>query len=216
MPRVTITPPGKNSQPYRFSLDRQAVALGRGSENDVVIDCTSVSVNHAVMERMPGGFQIRDLGSTNGTKLSGVPRETIPLLDGRKVYLGDVEFHFTLTEEEQEALAEEDNAPPAVIREESFEEMPKKHQLVSDQDREALRKDMGAFNKPMPTALFLLLALVALYLGLSIRYAGDHPGRSFLHDLTKGTPPAATTAPADEEGREAADAAAPAPEETSE
>ena len=71
MPRVTITVPEKNSQPYRFALDRKSVTLGRGSENDIVVDCASISVHHAVMERIEGGYQLRDLGSTNGTKLEG-------------------------------------------------------------------------------------------------------------------------------------------------
>ena len=63
MPRVTITVPDRNPQPYRFQLDRQAVNMGRGSDNDIVIEDGSVSVRHAVMERIEGGYQLRDLGT---------------------------------------------------------------------------------------------------------------------------------------------------------
>ncbi len=215
MPRVIITPPGKNSQPYRFSLDRQAVTLGRGSENDVVIDCASVSVNHAVMERVPGGFQIRDLGSTNGTKLSGVPRETSPLIDGRKVFLGDVEFHFTLTEDEQAALSEEDDSPSAVVLDDSekSDDHPKMRAFVTEAEKESLRESLHALQRPMPVAVFALLALLALYLGLSIRYNSDHPGRSLVHDLSRGAAPTEAPADAEEEGQEAVETAAPAPAE---
>lgn len=198
MPRVTITPPGKTSQPYRFTLDRQAVTMGRGSENDMVIDCSSVSVNHAVMERVPGGFQLRDLGSTNGTKLSGVSREVTPLIDERKVMLGDVEFHFSLTEEEQTSLAAEDEAPPAVIREKAEE--PREPRI-----RQSVATSSPSSSK-MPTALFLLMALVALYLGFSIRYSSENPGRSFLKDLKAGE------IQAKEKEQEAAVEALPAPE----
>ena len=52
MPRVTITVPDKKPQPYRFQLDRKLTRMGRGSENDIVIDCASVSVHHAEMERV--------------------------------------------------------------------------------------------------------------------------------------------------------------------
>ncbi|MEM9236750.1 MAG: FHA domain-containing protein, partial [Verrucomicrobiota bacterium] len=92
MPRVTITVPDKKSQPYRFALDRKSVSLGRGSENDIVIDCGSVSVRHAVMERVKGGYRLRDLGSTNGTKIDGKARDAVELYDGAPVKLGDVAF----------------------------------------------------------------------------------------------------------------------------
>ena len=107
MPRVIITAPDQTPQPYRFQLDRQAVQMGRGSENDIAINCGSVSVNHAVMERVEGGYQIRDLDSTNGTKLDGSRMPIIPLRDGLSVKLGDVSFDFSLTDEEKQALARE-------------------------------------------------------------------------------------------------------------
>ncbi len=107
MPRVTITVPGKKSQPYRFQADRQTTRLGRGSENDIIIDCPSVSVYHAELERVPGGFQLRDLDSTNGTKLDGERKRVIPLRDGMTVRLGDVDFEFQLTEEEKVIMAGE-------------------------------------------------------------------------------------------------------------
>ncbi|MBB5349816.1 putative component of type VI protein secretion system [Haloferula luteola] len=217
MPRVTITPPGKPSQPYRFNTDRQSVMMGRGSENDIVIDCTSVSVKHAVMERIPGGFQIRDLGSTNGTKLSGMSRDITPLIDGRRVLLGDVEFLFHLTEEEQVTLAEEDASTPAIIREDTSDEaeFAPKRGLVSEAEKESLRQELGAFARPMPMPLFALLALVALYLGLGIRYSKEHPGHSLTQDLLKGQA-AVSTLPAQEEGRADAPSIEPAPQEESE
>ena len=85
MPRVTITVPERNSQPYRFNLERKSVSLGRGSENDIVIDCSSVSVNHAVMERVEGGYQLRDLGSTMAPKPVGKIRRSsrLPMVPAR-------------------------------------------------------------------------------------------------------------------------------------
>ena len=61
MPRVTITVPEKNAQPYRFQLDRPVVSLGRGSENDIAIESGSVSVHHAEMRRIEGGYELRDI-----------------------------------------------------------------------------------------------------------------------------------------------------------
>jgi pSer/pThr/pTyr-binding forkhead associated (FHA) protein len=107
MPRVIITTPGGTPQPYRFQLDRKVVTLGRGSTNDIVIDCPSVSVVHAEMRRVEGGYELRDLESTNGIKFEGQRLEVIPLHDGQSAQLGDVTFDFTLSDEEKELLGHE-------------------------------------------------------------------------------------------------------------
>lgn len=197
MPRVTITVPERNPQPYRFQLDRQKVHLGRGSENDIVIDCGSVSVRHAVMERIEGGYQLRDLGSTNGIKLEGRVQELIPLRHGLSVKIGDVAFDFTLTDEEREALG----------REKPQEESPivKEDQLDAPAPRKAparpapgLQRPMASAQQPSPAAsffmtlLFLVLAAAAFFIGLSIRHQKE-TGNSLIQDMkAKG----AATAPA--------------------
>ena len=107
MPRVTITVPERNAQPYRFQLDREVVSLGRGSENDIAIDSGSVSVRHAEMRRIQGGYELHDMGSTNGIKLDGVRHEIIPLRSGATVHIGDVAFDFSLSDEETRLLARE-------------------------------------------------------------------------------------------------------------
>lgn len=108
MPRITITVPDKVAQPYRFSLDRQIVHFGRGDDNDIHLDSGSVSAEHAVMERIIGGYVLTDLGSTNGIKLSGERVKKIHLRNGQLIHIGDVEFGFELSEEEMSELRRED------------------------------------------------------------------------------------------------------------
>lgn len=53
-----------------FAGDR--IALGRAAENDVALDDDSTASRmHAVIERFPGGWCVRDLGSRNGTFVNG-------------------------------------------------------------------------------------------------------------------------------------------------
>jgi hypothetical protein len=53
-------------------LDAAAVMLGRDPSNDVVLaDDEEVSRRHAVIERLPVGWSVRDLGSRNGTSVHG-------------------------------------------------------------------------------------------------------------------------------------------------
>ncbi|MCW1913665.1 FHA domain-containing protein [Luteolibacter sp. GHJ8] len=217
MPRVTITIADRNPQPYRFQLDRMKVNMGRGSDNDIVIDDGSASVTHAVMERIDGGYQLRDLGSTNGIKLDGERRDIIPLRHGLTVKIGDVAFDFTLTEEEREALAREKPAQESpIVREDSVKSLPKPaggpaRPAPAPAARQVIYETQPSASASFfMTLFFLVLAAGAFWLGLSFRYSARHQGGSLMHDLQKSaaglpvTPPGAKPA-------EAAPAADPAP-----
>src|SRR5262245_29709421 len=52
-------------------LQRSVTTIGRGVDNDVVLDDASVSRNHARVIRGPEGFTVEDLDSFNGTTLNG-------------------------------------------------------------------------------------------------------------------------------------------------
>jgi predicted component of type VI protein secretion system len=201
MPRVTITVLDRTPQPYRFLLDRMKVNMGRGSENDIVIDDGSVSVRHAVMERIDGGYQLRDLGSTNGIKLEGIQKEIIPLRHGLSVKIGDVAFDFTLTEEEREALARE--KPPVespIIKEDSSAAAaaggsPRRAANApgAGPQRVIIRSSQpSAAASFFMTLLFLVLAAGAFFVGLTVRHEKE-TGRSLLEDIKAGQ---AKTAPA--------------------
>ena len=202
MPRVIITVPDQTPQPYRFQLDRQAVKMGRGSDNDIAINCGSISVHHAVMERTPGGYQIRDLESTNGTKIDGERKPIITLRDGISVKLGDVAFDFSLTDEEKEALARE--KPPTeskIIAEDPEAPAPKK--APAPRPSTTPRPVLVAAN-PAHTFLafivFIILAALSFYIGLSMRHQKE-THQTLLKSISekdKITAPAAPAVPAAE------------------
>ncbi|MDA8975183.1 FHA domain-containing protein [Akkermansiaceae bacterium] len=111
MPRVAITVPGSKSQPYRFKLDREKVSIGRGGDSDIVIDDPSVSGMHCTMERVSGGYILRDRKSTNGISLDGDDMDIIDLRNGDDVKVGDVVFEYTLGDDELDDLDTEDFEP---------------------------------------------------------------------------------------------------------
>jgi len=51
----------------RFVLEVNPTRIGRGTDNQIVLDGDSVSRRHAQIEKGAKGWQILDLGSTNGT-----------------------------------------------------------------------------------------------------------------------------------------------------
>lgn len=170
MPRVTITVPEKNAQPYRFQLDREVVSLGRGSENDIAIDSGSVSVHHAEMRRVKGGYELHDVGSTNGIKLDGVRHGVIPLRSGVTAHIGDVAFDFSLSEEENEALAlEKPTELPPITKEPEIPAGP----APRAPSYSSQKSGGGLFAA---TLMFLILAALAFFTGLAVRYQKDTGG----------------------------------------
>jgi DNA-binding response OmpR family regulator len=59
-------------QPSTCVLGEQEYAIGRGDGCDIVVPFRIVSRLHAQLEQVNGRFQLRDLGSKNGTYVNGV------------------------------------------------------------------------------------------------------------------------------------------------
>jgi predicted component of type VI protein secretion system len=74
----------------RLALDKDAVTLGRGIGNDHVLADTSISRRHARFQRLPHGWLLIDLNSSNGTWANGDQVVGPYLLqDGDQILLGE-------------------------------------------------------------------------------------------------------------------------------
>ena len=74
-----------------LNLDKPVITIGRAPGNDLVLPHASVSGRHAqVSKQADGKFQIRDLGSTNGTFLNGARVSTAIAGPGDRVTIGAV------------------------------------------------------------------------------------------------------------------------------
>lgn len=74
-----------------WPLDAASIGIGRSSRNAVHLPDPTVSKEHALIERTPGGWQVRDLGSRNGTRVNGVEAtQALPLKDGDRLEVGNV------------------------------------------------------------------------------------------------------------------------------
>ncbi len=183
--------------------------MGRGSDNDIVIDCGSVSGTHAEMHRIEGGYELRDVGSTNGIKLGGERYDTIALRHGSTLKIGDAAFDFVLTDEEREALARENAAGESPTARE-IDLGPAARLPATPQGRPhrqtpprlapiAVTQESGG---GWMVLLLLLLAAAAFFAGLSIRHQKE-TGTSLVEGMrarfAKPAPASAPAAPAREE-----------------
>ena len=71
-----------------FPLDQARTTIGRHSANSLVISDAQASRSHCVIEKLDDGFQVRDLNSSNGTKLNGELIHSAPFEAGDIVCIG--------------------------------------------------------------------------------------------------------------------------------
>lgn len=69
MAHIVVTSGPRQGQ--RFELKGDITRIGRRSGNDWLLDAPSVSGTHCEISRANSNFTLRDLGSTNGTRLNG-------------------------------------------------------------------------------------------------------------------------------------------------
>src|SRR5207247_8923944 len=65
-------------------LVEELITIGRGPDNTIVISDSSVSSHHAQLQRVGENYRLKDLGSTNGARVNGIPvTETTLRFDDR-------------------------------------------------------------------------------------------------------------------------------------
>lgn len=78
----------------RFLLDAVVTTVGRHPDADIFLDDVTVSRRHAEFLRNEKAFEVKDLGSLNGTYFDGVRIESAVLADGAEVQVGKFRLTF--------------------------------------------------------------------------------------------------------------------------
>ena len=89
---LTVVAGSQNGQ--RYNLPAGRARMGRGLENEIVIEDARVSRNHAEIYPRGNEWYLRDLGSTNGTYVNGYGIRERALESGDRVSLGGAELVF--------------------------------------------------------------------------------------------------------------------------
>lgn len=82
-PRIQYT--DNNNKMYVYEMHKPEILIGRSAEADIRLDDTTVSRKHAQISFTEGGFEIKDLGSSNGTIVSGRPIQGSALLNDHDI-----------------------------------------------------------------------------------------------------------------------------------
>ena len=78
----------------RFLLDTDVTSAGRHPNADILLDDVTVSRRHTEFLRHGTAFEIKDLGSLNGTYFDGVRIDTALLRNGAEVQVGKFRLTF--------------------------------------------------------------------------------------------------------------------------
>jgi pSer/pThr/pTyr-binding forkhead associated (FHA) protein len=92
MPKLIVTTESQGRIAYE--LNERIVTIGRAPDNMVIIDDPSASSHHAQLERIGEVYRLKDLGSTNGTRVNGVPITETSLRFDDRLRFGGVEARF--------------------------------------------------------------------------------------------------------------------------
>lgn len=88
MPNITILNGDEIGKTYSWTADQ--IRIGRNSANDFVVSNASVSGEHCIIERCDGGWRVKDLDSTNGTRVNEVRITMATVHRNDVISLGDI------------------------------------------------------------------------------------------------------------------------------
>ena len=81
----------------KFLLDTDVTRAGRHPDSDIVLDDISVSRRHAEVVRSAAGYDVKDVGSLNGTYLNRERIDETALASGDEVQIGKFKLLFLTT-----------------------------------------------------------------------------------------------------------------------
>ena len=108
MPKLTVSLPDGTESVHELNDD--LITVGRVDDNMIVIPDISVSSHHAELTLQDGDYVLKDIGSTNGTRVNGrdVPEgQDTPLQDGDSVLFGKVSTLYSSEKAAARPLPEE-------------------------------------------------------------------------------------------------------------
>jgi hypothetical protein len=75
-------------------LVEELITIGRSPDNAIVIGDPSVSSRHAQLQLVGETYRLKDLGSTNGTRVNGIPTTDAALRFDDRIRFGAVEARY--------------------------------------------------------------------------------------------------------------------------
>lgn len=121
---------GEDGGSREYLLDRERITIGRKASNDIQLDDSAVSGNHAVIITLGSDSFLEDLESTNGTRVNHKDAAKCVLHDGDEIKIARYKFTFV-------GEAEAQSAPGITISATPAEQFAAPHAVRADADLDA-------------------------------------------------------------------------------
>lgn len=102
VPKVKLLIVSGPMQGREFIIDREVFSIGSEAHNHLVVEDSTVSRRHCEIRLLEGGYRLRDLGSTNGTRVQGIRVTEAFLEPGTEFQLGRTRMVFCPLQESAE------------------------------------------------------------------------------------------------------------------
>ena len=147
-------------------LVEDLITIGRGQDNTIVINDPSVSTHHAQLQRDAETYRLKDLGSTNGTRVNGIPvAETVLRFDDR-IRFGAAEARYEPDMRGSQPLPQPEKI---IVKSAELSAVPADFTNASPFPRQKEEND------PLRAGIFIALAVLALiFLGSMIAVLTMH------------------------------------------
>ena len=89
--------------PCRLGITRPSILVGRNPACDFTLEHSSVSRQHCILQLTERGLLVRDLGTTNGTRVNGIALKEGYINVGDQLTIGHVKF--LVEKQTEEAIA---------------------------------------------------------------------------------------------------------------
>ncbi|MBW2417652.1 MAG: FHA domain-containing protein [Deltaproteobacteria bacterium] len=86
-----------------FPLEQEQVIVGRGPGVDLTFQDGAMSCEHAALERIDGGYRVRDLASSNGVYVNSCETLLRELEHGDLLQIGGYVFQYLVEDKERPA-----------------------------------------------------------------------------------------------------------------
>ncbi|WP_428387460.1 ATPase, T2SS/T4P/T4SS family [Mucisphaera sp.] len=90
MPMLEVT--NEDGAVHRFELGKEPITIGRHSDNQVKVDDHRLSRFHCEVKPVENGYQVKDLGSRNGTRINNQMISKVTLKPGQTFTAGRTRF----------------------------------------------------------------------------------------------------------------------------
>jgi hypothetical protein len=98
--------------PRQIAMQGDQLTVGRGLENDIIVDDQQVSRSHARFANRGGRWMVEDLGSSHGTYVNGQRVQRTLLRAGDQVRVGATVLHLERLRVSSDSAASPPDLPP--------------------------------------------------------------------------------------------------------